>query len=192
MRVTKDNVRYIVCWGESQRVGWNAYDEIDDALDACRELAEEEDLTDEERASLDVWGDGPETGWGVCPEGDTGGYGACVVAQYYAGGTWHDWPASPEEAIEIVDGPLYRVVTYLGNPAEKEHGTDLTEEEARELCEELAEEISSDRAEEPDEYDEDELEKPVLYDDTDDDGKKRGECCPPQDEADCWPVYLQV
>lgn len=104
MRITKNNTRYLVGWGGSPRENWDDYETLAEALVACRELAESDDsLTDEERESLDVWGDCSETGWGVCPESSVGGHDACVVAQYYAYSGWHDWPANPEEEIELVD-----------------------------------------------------------------------------------------
>lgn len=58
------------------------FDCLEKALDRAMELAIDQANTADEINDLDQWGDSMETGWGVCPENESGVYWPQVHAEY--------------------------------------------------------------------------------------------------------------
>jgi dsRNA-specific ribonuclease len=56
-------------------------DDFNSAMEEAQKLAEEQ-ASEEELETLEVWGDDMHTGWGVCPANDSGGYWPQVHAEY--------------------------------------------------------------------------------------------------------------
>lgn len=76
-------VIYRVGFGGRPSETFEEFDNFDDAIEWCRELAIEHcDETGDDPDDIDVWGeDDPDIGAGACPSNCDGAYWPCVVIE---------------------------------------------------------------------------------------------------------------